>query len=324
MELTGPEKAVLMLLSLDEATAAPIVAEFDATELRKLREVASMMRAVPTSALQSVYAEFVGRASQMVAVPHNGVSHLRRLAANALGQQAEEEPSLAQEALSRIGLAAPEALASMVEHEHPQLVAAILSQLDAPRAARVLNQLPNEAKLAVLLRMSTMTEIPAGLLETVAEAFANELPEPQAEAAISVDGLAAAAGLIRRLGKDLAGEVIEQITQENGELAEEIRQAMFTFEDLQHVDPRSLRSILTEVPADVLVVALKTASEATKEHILSGMSKRAADLLRDDLDALGAVRLNEVEAAQREITNTALRLEASGTITLWEENDDVV
>jgi len=324
MDLTGPEKAVLMLLSLDEAAAAPIVAELDATELRKLREVASMMRAVPATALHRVYAEFVDRGNNLVAVPHHGVSHLRKLAATALGQRTGEETTAGEEALARIGLTPPETIASIVEREHPQIVAAILSQLDAPRAARVLEHLPEDAKLAVILRLSTMTEVPAGLLETVAEAFANDLPEPDNEANISVDGLSTAASLIRRLGREHAGEVIERIMQEDGELAEEIRGAMFTFEDLQQVDQRSLRSLLTEVPSDVLVVALKTASEATREHIMSCMSKRATGLLRDDLEMMGAVRLANVEAAQREIVNTALRLEAGGTITLWEEAEDVV
>lgn len=323
-ELTGPEKAVLMLLSLDQAAAAPIVEELDATELRKLREVAAMMRAVPTSALEKVYSEFIQRGNELVAVPHRGVSYLRRLATTALGKAEDAQEEVKESAISRIGLAPPEAIAAVIEHEHPQIAAAILSQLDAARAARVMQQLPDEVKISVLLRLSTMTEIPAGLLETVAEAFAQGLPEPSNEASISVDGLSSAASLIRRLGKEVAAEMLEQITDENSELAEEIRQAMFTFEDLQQVAPRSLRSILTEVPSDVLVVALKTASEKLREHIMSCMSKRAADLLREDLEMMGSVRLAEVEAAQKEIVNTALRLDASGAISLWEESEDVV
>jgi flagellar motor switch protein FliG len=313
-----------MLLSLDESAAAPIVAELDPIELRKLREVAAMMRAVPTTALESVYSEFVARSNELVAVPHHGVSHLRRLAAAALGDASEGETAGVDSALARIGLAPSESIAAVVEQEHPQIVAAILSQMDAPRAARVLQLLPNDTKLSVLLRLSTMTEIPAGLLETVAVAFAKDLPEPETEASISVDGLSSAASLIRRMGKEHAGEILEQITEENVTLAAEIRQAMFSFEDLRHVDNRSLRSVMTEVTSDVLVVALKTASEATRKHITSCMSKRAATLLADDLEVMGAVRLADVEAAQREIVNTALRLEAGGTITLWEESEDVV
>ncbi len=325
MELTGPEKAVLMLLSLDEAVAGPIVAEFDASELRKLREVAALMRSVPAAALHDVYAEFVERGKNLVAVPHGGISYLRRLAASALGESRSEEILDAPAGgLERIAKASSDTVAAVLANEHPQVAAAILSQLEPLHAVRVFELLPPEAQTPVLLRLSTLTEVPAGLLETVAAAFADDLPASDTEAAISVDGIARAAALVRRLGKERSGEMLARITEENADIAAEIRQAMFTFEDLIKVDVRSIRAILSEVPSDVLVLALKTASEALKEHLLSCMSQRAAELIRDDLEALGAVRLAEVEAAQRQIVEAALRLEAGGAISLGQEEDSVV
>lgn len=325
MELTGPEKAVLMLLSLDEATAAPIVAEFDATELRKLREVASLMRAVPSAALNDVYSEFVDRAQGLVAVPHGGISYLRRLAANALGEHRSDEVLDAPvSGFERIARAASDTVASILANEHPQVAAAILSQVEPARAARIFELLPLEVQTPVLLRLSALTEVPAGLLETVASAFADDLPPSESEAAISVDGVSRAAALVRKLGKERAGEILAQLTDENADVAAEIRQAMFTFEDLIKVDTRAMRSILSEVPSDALVLALKTASEAMRAHVLSCMSARAAELIRDDLEALGAVRLAEVEAAQRQVVEAALRLEAGGAISLGQDDEDVV
>lgn len=325
MDLTGPEKAVLMLLSLDEATAGPIVAEFDASELRKLREVATLMRAVPSTALNEVYAEFIDRGRNLVAVPHGGISYLRRLAANALGESRSEEILDAPAGgLERIAKASSDTVAAILTNEHPQVAAAILSQLDPLHAVRVFEMLPVEVQTPVLLRLSSLTEVPAGLLETVAAAFADDLPAADTEAAISVDGITRAAAMVRRLGKERAGEMLARITDENADIAAEIRQAMFTFEDLLKVDMRSIRAILSEVPSDVLVLALKTASEAVKEHILSCMSQRASELIRDDLEALGAVRLAEVEAAQRQIVEAALRLEAGGAISLGQEEEGVV
>ncbi len=326
MPLTGPEKAVLMLLSLDESTAAPIVAELDSADMRKLREVAAAMQAVPSSALDEVYGEFVERGKELVAVPHGGLSYLRRLASNALGEPRSQEIFLdgPESGLERLSHAAPSALAAVLEHEHPQLVAAILSQLEPSRAARVFEALPPERQSAVLERLATMTEVPAGLLDAVATAVSAELPPADAEAYVSVDGVQRAASLVRKMAKEMAADVIGKLNDGNAEAAAAIRQAMFTFEDLKGVHPRSLRTLLKEVPADVLVLALKTASETLKQHIFSSMSGRAAELVRDDLEALGSVRLAEVEQAQRQVVEAALQLEESGSISLFSEGDDMV
>ena len=215
-------------------------------------------------------------------------------------------------------------MATVLENEHPQVIAAVLSQLDPSRSAHIFEALPPETQMAVLQRLGTLTEVPAGVLETVASALSSELPPPEAEAAISVDGVARAAGLIRKLGKETAAELLMRLTSENGDLAAQVRQSMFTFEDLKGIDKRALRTLLKEVQTDRLVLALKTASEPLKQHVLASMSSRAAELVRDDLEAVGTVRLADVEAAQREIVELALMLESNGTITLWSESDDMV
>jgi flagellar motor switch protein FliG len=211
-----------------------------------------------------------------------------------------------------------------LENEHPQLIAAILSQVDAARGARILEALPAALQPLVLGRLGTMTEVPAGLLEGVASAISEELPPAEAEAAMSVDGVARAAGLIRKLNKTVAADMLNHLNQEQGEVANEIRRALYSFEDLKALDPKALRTLLKEVANDRLVLALKTASDALKAHIFSSMSSRAAEYIKDDLAALGSVRLTEVEQAQREIVEAALRLEAEGSISLGGDSDDLV
>ncbi len=323
MPLTGPEKAVLMLLSLDETSAAPIVSELDEADLRKLREVAAMMRAVPASAVDEVYAEFVGRAKEAVAVPRGGVSYLRRLASRALGEGRSNEifTGTPQTGLEQIALADPAAVGALLENEHPQLIAAILSQLETPRATVILESLPAERQGLVLARLGTMTDVPAGLLDGVASAIAAELPPPEAEASMSVDGVARAAAILRKMDKQNAAVILTKLTDEEGQIAAELRRAMYTFEDLKSLDPKSFRVLLKEVAQERLVLALKTASEEVKQKIFAGMSSRAAQLLRDDLEAIGGVRLVEVEMAQREIVEAALKLEAEGRLSLGDEND---
>jgi flagellar motor switch protein FliG len=318
MELSGPEKAVLMLLSLDEATATPILSEMDAGDVRKLREAASNMRAVPAAALEHVYAEFIRQTKEAVAVPRGGVRYLRKLTSRALGETRANEIFVDQQesALERLAAAEPSAIASVMENEHPQLVAAILSQLDNEKAARVLEQLPEASRSQVLERLGTMTEIPSALLEEVATALSAELPTSQKDTVRTVDGIARSAALVRRMGRETGEALLGTLEEGNQELAIEIRRAMYTFEDLSVLDARALRSLLEAVPVEKLTMAMKTASESLRAHIFTSMSKRAAERIKEDMEVMGGVRLADVEAAQREIVEVALRLDAEGTISL--------
>ncbi|MEP7053444.1 MAG: flagellar motor switch protein FliG [Pseudomonadota bacterium] len=322
MELSGPEKAVLMLLSLDEATATPILGELDPSDVRKLREAASNMRAVPATALEHVYAEFIQQTKEAVAVPRGGVRYLRRLAGRALGETKAQEIFVDQQqsALDRLAAAEPAAIASVMENEHPQLVAAILSQLDNEKAARVLENLPEAGRAQVLERLGTMTEIPSALLEEVATALSAELPSSQADTVRTVDGVARSAALVRRMGRETGEALLGVLEEGNQELATEIRRAMYTFEDLSVLDARALRSLLEAVPVEKLTMAMKTASASLVNHIFTSMSKRAAERIKEDMEVMGGVRLADVEAAQREIVEVALRLDAEGTISLENKN----
>jgi flagellar motor switch protein FliG len=324
VDLTGPQKAVLMLLSLDEATAAPITSELDEEDLRKLQQVASTMRAVPAGALAQVYAEFVERSNQAVAVPRGGVRYLRRIATRALGEARAREifSETQQSPIDRLANADPETLSGVLEHEHPQLVAAILSQLPADRAANLVERLPEELQTDVLERLATMTEVPQRLLQDVAQALSAELPATEAEGSTAVDGIAQTAALVRRMGQKLGDALLARLSGADETLATEIRRAMYTFEDLKLLDARGLRSLLEAVPADRLTLAMKTATDALKNHIFSAMSKRAAERVREDLEMLGGVRLADVEAAQQEIVEQCLKLAAEGVISL--ENSDAV
>ncbi len=318
MALNGPEKAVLMLLSLDESVATSLIADLDPVELRRLREVAANMSSVPTGALDSVYAEFIDRTQQAVAVPRGGVSYLKSIAARALGSAKAQEifAGAPQTAMERLATADPTALAGLLENEHPQLTAAILSQLDPIKAAKTLDALPEAVRPLVLSRLGSMTEVPSELLEEAATALGAELPTGKAESSLAVDGLAYSAQLVRKLGRQKGAAILEKMETENGELARAIRQSLYSFEDLLAVDAKGMRLLLESVPVERLTLALKTASEAMAAHVFGSMSKRAAERIKEDMDAFGTARLADVEAAQREILEVALRLDAEGQISL--------
>ncbi len=324
-QLTGREKAVVMLLSLDEPLAVPIIAELDAEDIRRLREVATSMRGVPIAARDAVYRQFVDDGERAVALPRDGEQYLRRLTTKALGETKTHDLFFEgnRSALEQIAQADPEHLAGLLEQENPQLTAAILSQLDSERASKVLMGLPDAMRPTVLERLSRMTEVPATLLEELAGALSADLPTPGTGSTLAVNGVAASAALVRRLGRELGESLLAGIEGANDELAAEIRKAMYSFEDLLAVDKRQMRDLLKEVPQEQLALALKTASAEIQEHIFASMSKRAADLLREDIELLQGVRLSDVEGAQRQIVETALRLQAQGTIRLDSEGDVV-
>jgi flagellar motor switch protein FliG len=325
-ELTGPEKAALLLLSLDEAAAAPIVAELEVSDLKRLREAANNLKTVPADAIDRVYAEFLTKSKAALAVPKGGLSYLRKLSKRALGESATQEifDEVPPTALARVAAADPTILAGLLETEHPQMVSAILSQLPPEKAAQVLTSLPEATRGAVLKRLGSLTEVPAGLLEEVASAMVGDLPATNAGGALQVDGIRRSAQLVRNLSKDVCEALLGDVENEDEELATEIRRAMYSFEDLRAVDPRSMRELLKSVASDRLTLALKTASPEMRAHIFSGMSKRAAERIQEDLELLGAVRLSEVEEAQREIVEVALRLEAEGALSLGNSGEALV
>jgi len=322
--LTGPEKAVLFLLSLEEEVAAPIVNELSVPEMKKLREAASVMREVSADALDETYKEFVGRSSNAVAVPRGGLGYLKRLAAGALGSEmsAEVFGEGAVNPFMRLESAPPDAVAGLLAEESPQLVGAILARLEPRVAAHIMAAMPPEREAAVLAKVSRLTDLPAGMLRDVASAIAAELPESSAETLISIDGIAKAAEILNAAGRQQSQQVLETIEENQPELARDVRLAMFTFNDLISIDPRGMRTLLREVPTERLTIALKGAEPAIANAIFAGLSQRAAALIRDDLEVLGKVRSAEVEAARLEVVQVALRLEADGVLDLGRDDDD--
>jgi flagellar motor switch protein FliG len=316
--LTGPEKAVLMLLSMEESTAVPVLAELSPDEVSRLRVAATNIKSVPVSQLGTVYREFIERSQFALAVPRGGLRYLEQITERALGPAKSGLifSDRKRSSLERLEAADPAAIAAVLEHEHPQLVAAILSQMQAERAADVVARLPAEKRPQVLMRLGTMTEVPASIVEEIAGALTTELPSVDAEVTLQVKGLDRTAALIRKLGRELGEEVLDALAEDNDELADAIRQAMYTFDDLMVLNATSLRLVLEGVPSERLTLALKTAPEKLKNAVFSSMSRRAADRIREDMEMLGGVRLADVEAAQREIVEVATRLMAEGTISL--------
>jgi flagellar motor switch protein FliG len=319
--LTGAEKAVLFLLSLEESVAAPIVSELTETDLRKLRAVASTMHEVPAGAIDEAFRDFLSRSASQVAVPRGGLGYLRRLSAGALGEQRAREvfEDGVTSPLTRLEGASPDAVASLLSKEPPQLVAAILARLEPRAAAAILGAMPVDRQSTVIAHVSQMTELPAKVVEDVASALVGELPTDDASTLVSVDGIAKAAEMLNAAGRTVSTEILSRIDETDNALASEVRQAMFTFDDLARLDARAMRELLREVPTEKLTTALKGAPPEVLNAVFGGLSARAAELIKDDLELLGKVRKADLEAARKEVVEAALRLEGEGRIDLGRE-----
>jgi flagellar motor switch protein FliG len=321
--ITNAEKAVLFLLSLDEHAAANVVRELGEAELRKLRAVASTMREVPAGALDDTFRDFLQRSASAVAVPRGGLPYLRRLSAGALGEQRASEifEDGVTSPLARLEGAPSDAVAALLEREPPQLVAAVLARMEPNHAAAILGAMTPERQCTVVRHVGAMTELPAKVLEDVAQALANELPTADASTLVSVDGVVKAAELLKAAGRETSIAILGALEATDAALASEVRQAMFTFEDLRRLDSKAMRELLREVPSERLTAALKGASPELLNAVFGGLSQRAAELLKDDLELLGKVKKSELDQARREIVEIALRLESEGRIDLGREGE---
>jgi flagellar motor switch protein FliG len=290
-------------------------------EIKKVAGIMSEIRHIPGEVLTAVSEAFVDgyRQEDQVLVPGDGF--IQEVIAQALDPKAaeaivahirekkQEMPFKWSREVDR------EALAQRIKNEHPQTIAMILSYLPPEISAEILMTVPDEQKGDIALRIANLGQVPSEVVKAVDQALQSDLS--------NLDNAAAAAGglekLVQILGAvDRATEdaVLESIEDERSELANEIREMMFVFEDLVKVDDRGIREILKKVESQQLVLAMKTASEEMKAKILNNLSSRAAEMLKEDLEVMGPVRLAEVEQAQQQIVRAAKELEAEGAIVL--------
>jgi flagellar motor switch protein FliG len=217
----------------------------------------------------------------------------------------------------------PRAVAEVVKAEHPQIIATILAHLPSQQAADVLKELEAPAQADIAMRMARLDEVPETALQELDSIVERQTKEATAVKTAKLGGLKAAADMINLLGP-AQSPMIEAIQAEDAELGELIKDALFVFDNLLKVDDRGMQAILRDVQADTLATALKGADEEVREKVFKNMSKRAAEILRDDMASKGPVRLSEVEQAQKEVLAVALRLAEEGTIVLASGGDEFV
>jgi flagellar motor switch protein FliG len=218
----------------------------------------------------------------------------------------------------------PRAVSELIRHEHPQIIAIVLAYLDADQSAEVLGHLPMNVRADVVARIATLDGVQPSALTELDDIMEKQFAGKSAGKTSVLGGAKAAANIINFLEPSQESALMEQIEKSDEALAARILDLVFVFDNLIDIDDRSMQELLRQVPAERLLLALKGADEALKEKIFKNMSQRAAEMLRDDLEAKGPVRVSEVEGAQKEILQVARKLAEAGTIALGGKGEEYV
>jgi flagellar motor switch protein FliG len=328
---SGVERAAILLLTLGETEAAEILKHMGAREVQRLGRSMAELQQVSKDEVRAVLAEFTAAIEVQTSVGVGSDEFVRKVLINALG---EEKATSLMERISlgarRKGLDAlkwmdARAVMELVRNEHPQIIAIVLSYLEAEQAAEVLAHFPAPARADLVTRVATLDGVrPSALAEL------DEVMEKQFSSAGGMGksggfgGLEAAAEILNRLESSVGTAIMADIGKADERLSQSIQDLMFVFDDLMEVDDRGMQELLRQVPADRLLVALKGVDEGFKNKVFKNMSQRAAEMLKSDLEAKGPVRLSDVEAAQKEILMAARKLADDGTINLGGKGEQYV
>lgn len=320
--MTGAERAAVLLMSLGEQDAAQVLRQLGPKEVQKVGLAMAGLTGVSKLQVSEVLSTFVTSVENETNFGVGTDDYIRTVLVDALGQ--DKAGSIVDRILmgrNSKGLEAlkwmePRAVAEIIRQEHPQIISIVLSYLDPDQAAGVLSLLPERARPDVLMRIASLDGIqPSALLE-LDEIMERQFATTTNLKSSTVGGTKQAAEILNFLESSMEGEILDSIKEIDSELGQTIEEHMFVFENLGELDDRSIQSLLREVSSDSLLLAMKGSDETMKEKFFKNMSKRAAEMLRDDLAAKGPVRLSEVEGAQKEILAIARRLAESGEINL--------
>lgn len=328
--LTGTQKSAILMIILGDQASADILRELDEEEVQRIGREIAAIPTITSEMAEEILTEFYSMLVAQQYVLKGGMEYARKVLVNAFG------PDQARRLLDRVlkGLgnnaasfdalqkADPQQLANFIHSEHPQTIALILSHLGPQQAAGLLASLPLELRADVAVRMANLDQISPEIISKIAGIIGQKLKALGETSREAYGGVRAVAEMLNRLDQNTGKELLETIESQDIALGETIRHLMFVFEDLLKVEVAGVRELLARVDRKILTIALKGTSDALRDHFLKAMSARGAEMLREDMDSMGPIKLKEVEAAQQQIIGTVRLLESEGVISLTESSGD--
>jgi len=329
-ERTGTERAAILLLTLGEQEAAQVLKHMGAKEVQRIGAAMAKLTNVSKEEVYTVITDFSSSVESQTSVGVGAEDFLRKVLVDALGQ--EKASSIIDRisiGRSTKGLEAlkwmdARAVAELIRLEHPQIIAIVLAYLEADQSAEILTCLPANMRSDIMVRIATLDGVQPSALTELDDIMEKTFAGKGTARTSALGGAKAAANIINNLEPSHESVIMDQIVQTDEALGSRIQDLIFVFDNLLEIDDRSMQELLRQVSSDRLLLAMKGCEDAMKEKIFKNMSQRAAEMLKDDLESKGPVRISEVEAAQKEILQTARKLAESGAIALAGKGDEYV
>jgi flagellar motor switch protein FliG len=320
--LDGKQRSAILLMSLGEQDAANLLKQLDAKDVQRLGMAMAELKDVTRDQMSEVLGTFIGIVDGKANLASASQEYVKRVLTQAVGKQKAEllldriSAGQTGQGIEALKWMDAKAVAQIISGEHPQIAAIVLSHLEADQSAGILPLLPAEMRTDVLMRIASLNEVPQSALTEL-----DQLVEKQANAAPpfplrKIGGARTVANILNSMEKDKSGEELGKIEMADGEMHQAIKDLLFIFDNLLNVDDRGIQALLRDVGSETLAIALRGAEPEVSDKILRNMSKRAAEILKDDMEARGPVKLADVEAAQKEIIVIAQRLAEEGSISL--------
>lgn len=328
-KMSGTEKAALLLLTLGEDVAADVLQHMNPKQVQSIGATMASMDSVTRPMVEHVLNDFLERLETQTALGIGNDSYIRNMLEKALGDKAGNVIDRILMGSGSNGLEAlkwmdPKSIAEIIRLEHPQIIAIVLSYLEPESAAQVLSNLPENTRAGILMRIATLEGVQPAAVKELDQIMEKYFADNDNVKSSMVGGEKTAADILNFMDSSIEGKVMEQVRTENEELATRIEDLMFVFDNLRELDDRSIQTLLREISTDLLTLALKGVDEEFQQKFLKNMSSRAAEMLVEDMEAKGPVKLSEVEAAQKEILNIARQLEEAGDIVLGGGGEEMV
>lgn len=327
-EMNQTERAAVLLFALGETRAAAVLKHMDAREVQAIGYAMARLSDISPDMIDNVLEEIIPAVKHQSSLGIESDGYIRSVLVQALGEEKAigiiERIFMSAEGkgIDQLKYMDATSVCDIVRLEHPQIGAIILSLLGNDKAAEVLARLPENMRSDLLLRIATMQGVQPGALRELDGIMEKQLSGSVAVKATALGGVEAAASILNFMDSSSSNFVLTKISENNADLASKIQDKMFVFEDLSGLSATDMQAVLREVQTSQLLLALRGASDGLKEKIYSNMSKRAAEILRDDLEASPPAKLSDVEGAQKEILNVVKQLMDSGEIQLGAEGGD--
>jgi flagellar motor switch protein FliG len=322
--IKGVRKSAILMIILGEAASSELMKQMDEDEIQEIGREMARVPSITSEQAEEILEEFYNMTVAHDYVLKGGIDYARKVLISAFGP--EQAKKLLDRLIKALGAesasfdtlqkADPQQLAKFIHNEHPQTIALVLSHLNPSQAAGLLISLPQEIRPDVALRMANLDQISPEIISKIAGIIGQKLKSLGEVSRESYGGVRAVSEMFNRLDSGTSKEVLDIIEQSDQNLVETIRHLMFVFEDLLLLGPEAVKEVLAKVDRKILTIALKGTSDQLKDHFLEAMSQRGAEMLREDMDAMGPVKIKDVETAQQQIIAVVRQLESEGTISL--------